>query len=825
MAKKEEKKKIKTEAGAGSGDYTADKITVLEGLDAVRKRPAMYIGGTGNDGLHHLVWEIVDNAIDEALAGHCKNISVTIGKDKTVTVFDDGRGIPVELMKDQKKSALEVIMTVLHAGGKFDKQNYKVSGGLHGVGASVVNALSEWLKVEVYRDGESYFQEYRRGKPVKPVVKIGKTKLRGTKVTFKPDMQIFTSDEFEYAKLKERLEELAFLNKGICIKIKDERTGKEEEFKYDGGIVHFVKKHQKNKETLHNEPIFISKEKDGLAIEIAMQWNDSYNELVYTFVNNINTHEGGTHLTGFKSGLTKVANDFAREKGLIKDASITLQGDDVREGLVCVISLKIADPQFEGQTKMKLGNSEVEGIVRSIMIDELTSFFAENPSTTKKILEKVTIAAQAREAARKARELTRRKGALEGWSLPGKLADCSENDAELCELYIVEGDSAGGSAKQGRDRRFQAILPLRGKILNVEKARLDKIFANTEIRTIITAVGTGVGEEEFDVTRLRYAKIIIMTDADEDGSHIRTLLLTFFFRQMHKLLEDGHIFIAQPPLYKIKQGKTERYFLTEEEMENFLIDQACSGSKLVKLKNGKEDIIFSEIKYREILKELSQAEALIHRIEKNDLNFSELMDFINDKKLPMFKVQVMGETKYAYSETEKNNFLKSMRKKEKSGKKNGESRSVMKDEDEVIVNINEIEEIKSFYEKMKLLEKKDIYLDEEEFDKKKKERKALYTITEGEEEFPVYSAIDILKSVRIMAKKGLTIQRYKGLGEMNPAQLWDTTMNPEHRTLLQVKLEDAAAADEMFTVLMGDQVEPRRQFIQQFAREAKNIDI
>ena len=518
-----------------------------------------------------------------------------------------------------------------------------------------------------------------------------------------------------------------------------------------------------------------------------------------------------------------MGNDYAKKKGLLKADSESLLGDDMREGLTAVISVKIAEPQFEGQTKMKLGNSEVKGIVESIVNEDLSAFFEENPGAGKKILEKACIASQAREAARKARELTRRKGALEGWSLPGKLADCSERDAAKCELYIVEGDSAGGSAKQGRSRQFQAILPLRGKILNVQKARLDKIFGNEEIRTIITAIGTGVGEQDFDIEKLRYHKIVIMTDADEDGSHIRTLLLTFFYRQMRKLIENGNIYIAQPPLYKIKKGKLEKYFVTEIEMEKFLIDEACRNTRLTKLKNGKEDILFNEHRYREILTSLLEIEEYIKAIEKKDITVNELLSFIGKRKLPMFKVQVFGEVKYADSESEKNAILKSLRKKQKTEGKKG--KAIEKDEEEIIVNISEIEEISVLMEKIKLLEKKDVLLDEEEFDKKKKEMKPLYMISEGENETMVRSALEILKNVRVIAKKGLEIQRYKGLGEMNPEQLWNTTMNPETRTVLQVKLEDEVEAERIFTILMGDQVEPRRQFIQENALEAKNIDI
>lgn len=627
--------------------YDENQIQVLEGLEAVRKRPGMYIGSTSARGLHHLVWEVVDNSIDEALAGYCTKIDVIVHKDNSVTVIDNGRGIPTGMNTKMKKSTVEVVLTVLHAGGKFGGDGYKVSGGLHGVGVSVVNALSEHLVVQVKRDGKLHQQEFVRGIPQYELKVIGETEETGTKITFKPDPDIFTETiEFDYQILQSRIRELAFLNKGIEISLYDERTETGQTFKYDGGIIQFVEYLNRNREALHEPPIYMEGLKDQIHVEIALQYNDSYIENIYSFANNIHTHEGGTHESGFKSALTRVINDYARKTNAIKDNDSNLTGDDVREGLTAIISVKIPEPQFEGQTKTKLGNSEVRGIVESIFGDKLAEFLIENPTIAKRILEKSLQAARAREAARKARELTRRKSALESTSLPGKLADCSSRDASISELFIVEGDSAGGSAKQGRDRHFQAILPLRGKILNVEKARLDRILSNAEIRAIITALGTGIGED-FDITKARYHKVVIMTDADVDGAHIRTLLLTFFYRYMKQIIEHGYVYIAQPPLYKIEKNKIVRYAYNDAERDQIL--------------------------------------------------------------------QELGERS--------------------------------------------------------------------------------------------------------------TVQRYKGLGEMNPEQLWETTMDPESRTLLQVSIDDALKADEIFDTLMGDAVEPRREFIQEHAKFVRNLDI
>ncbi len=635
-------------ATAVQEQYDASKIQVLKGLEAVRRRPAMYIGDVSSRGLHHLVYEVVDNSIDEALAGYCDKIDVIINEDESITVVDNGRGIPVDIHPVEKKPALEVVMTVLHAGGKFDKKAYKVSGGLHGVGVSVVNALSEWMIAEVYRDGAHYRQEYERGVPKGPVKKIGPAKKTGTKISFKPDKDIFKRVKIKYEILQERLRELAFLNKNIRIRLIDKRTGQEEVFKYSGGIIEFVKYIDQGRTPIHKKPMYFEGEREGVPVEIALEYTDSYTENIYTYVNNIHTIEGGSHLVGFKSALTKTLNNYAVKNKLLKNSNITFTGEDVREGLTAVISVKVAEPQFEGQTKTKLGNSEVRGIVESIFAEGLSNFLEENPSVARKIIEKCLTAARSREAARKARELTRRKSALENSNLPGKLADCSIEDPEHCEIYLVEGDSAGGSAKQGRDRQFQAILPLRGKILNVEKARLDKILSNEEIRTIVSALGTGIGSDEFDISKLRYGKVIIMTDADVDGAHIRTLLLTFFFRYMRELIDHGHVYIAQPPLYRIYNGKEEYYAYDDDERD-------------------------------EILQKLE--------------------------------------------------------------------------------------------------------------------------------------------------KKNITVQRYKGLGEMNPDQLWKTTMDPEHRTLRQVTVEEAFEADHIFSMLMGDKVEPRRKFIEENAKYATNIDV
>ncbi|MBI5573355.1 MAG: DNA topoisomerase (ATP-hydrolyzing) subunit B, partial [Elusimicrobia bacterium] len=782
---------------------------------------------TGVEGLHHLVYEVVDNSIDEVLAGFCKTIDVVIHDDNSVSVTDDGRGIPVEPHpKYKNKSALEVVMTVLHAGGKFDHQSYKVSGGLHGVGVSVVNALSEYLEVEVYRNGKIYYQKYLRGKTDAPIKTKGSTDDIGTKVTFKPDKDIFSSIVYSFDTLSSRLRELAFLNAGTRITIIDEREDKEHTFFYDGGIVQFVKYLSLNKHPLHPEPIYFKKEKDGIIAEVAIQYNDSYSENVLSFANNINTHEGGTHLTGFRSSLTRVINDYIKNKGLIKDKNVSLSGDDVREGLTAVISIKIPEPQFEGQTKTKLGNSEVEGIMKSIVGEALGTFLEENPTVASKITEKAIVAAEAREAARKARELTRRKGALDSGSLPGKLADCQERDASKCEIYIVEGDSAGGSAKQGRDRKFQAILPLKGKILNVEKSRINKMLANDEIRTLITALGTGIGQEDFDINNLRYHRVIIMTDADVDGAHIRTLLLTFFYRQMTQLIQSGNIYIAQPPLYKVKKNKKEFYVETEEKLESMLLEEGLADIKIYELEKGKISTEYDQKKLSVILKNLIEFETLIKKLAKKGVLWDDYLSFKKKEKLPLYKIDTDDKPEYIFTEKEWKNFKSEYlkKKKEKLSKEFAAA-------GELPLEVSDEElgtEVKDLWElvKLDLVAKK---LEAENVDLENYGNgagKPLYRIISSDaEESDVHNFRQLIDTVMNLGRKGSTIQRYKGLGEMNPTQLWETTMDPKNRKLLQVKLEDAIEADKIFTTLMGDKVEPRRLFIEQHAHEVRNLDI
>ena len=813
--------------------YDATTIQVMEGLDAVRKRPAMYIGDTGKRGLHHLVYEVVDNSIDEVMGGYCDKIEVQIHADESVTIKDNGRGIPVDMHAKMKKPAVEVVMTTLHAGGKFDHRVYKVSGGLHGVGVSVVNGLSEWMEVEVKRDGKIHHQEYQKGKTTSKLKVLGKTKTTGTSVTFKPDEEIFKETTiFSYDILSARMRELAFLNRGVKIVLQDERTDKEAEFFYKGGIMSFVEHMNKNKNSIHRKIIYFEKEKDNVILEVAMQYNEGYAENIYSFVNNINTTEGGTHLTGFKSALTRTIKNYGKNRGILKGEGMS--GDDTREGLTAVISVKIPDPQFEGQTKTKLGNSEVEGIVEAAVNDLLGTYFEENPTVANAVVKKAVTATRAREAAKKARDLTRRKGALESGSLPGKLADCSERDASLTELYIVEGDSAGGSAKQGRDRRYQAILPLKGKILNVEKARVNQVLSNNEIKTMITALGAGIGDD-FDVEKIRYGKIILMCDADVDGSHIRTLLLTFFFRQMKDLVEKEHIYIAQPPLYRVKRGKKEQYINTEKEMKEFLIDQGTEGLE-VKCVEGKKEMTPKKLK--DLLELLIKLEKLASGIERRGVKLSKYLKLRQKKtnKLPIYRVKVEGEYIYLYSDDE----LATLRAKsgaEKELEMEGDEKSDQEEKAETVAvqefyEAREIEKISKEIAKFDLdiadyereaPAEKETYIEEEKGKKKKpKEEKPLFMVG-GEEE--IYSLNGLLHHVLKIGEKGMTIQRYKGLGEMNPEQLWETTMDPERRTLQQVTIEDAVEADEMFTVLMGDSVESRRHFIIEHARDVKNLDV
>ncbi|MEK6564084.1 MAG: DNA topoisomerase (ATP-hydrolyzing) subunit B [Candidatus Omnitrophota bacterium] len=797
--------------------YDAATIQVLEGIEAVRKRPAMYIGDTYTRGLHHLVYEVVDNSVDEALAGHCTKIEVVVNSDNSVSVSDNGRGIPVDIHKTEKKPAVEVVLTMLHAGGKFDHAAYKVSGGLHGVGVSVVNALSEWLEVEVRRDGKVYHQRYEKGKTVSKLTVIGKAKHTGTKVTFKADKEIFSAIDYSYDTLSGRLRELAFLNKGLEITIADQRHDKSAEFKFSGGIVSFVDYLNQNKNPLHNKVVYFVKEKEGIILEAALQYNDGYSENIFSFANNINTIEGGTHLSGFKSALTRAINQYAKNKNILKD-NIGISGEDTREGLTAVVSVKIPNPQFEGQTKTKLGNSEVEGLASSVVFDSLSTFFEENPSVANKIVDKAVLSSRAREAARKARELTRRKGALESGGLPGKLADCSERDAALCELYIVEGDSAGGSAKQGRDRRFQAILPIKGKILNVEKSRLDKILSNDEIRTIITALGTGIGEE-FDAAKLRYHKIVLMADADVDGSHIRTLLLTLLYRHLPKLVVDGYVYIAQPPLYKIKRGQREEYIQTEAKMDEMVLDLGREGNTLTRLKDKHA---FSDQQFKEILGLLVELEKIGRILEKKGVSFIKYLNFRHPKtkKMPIYRVKVEGKDQFVYSDEELSELTQEV-------KDNGLDTLELfeaQDMENLIAKIEKLGlEISSYGQEIAPSEGKETSAEDKE---KEQKFKPIYRITSAEKtQKDFFFLKDALVFIKEQATKGMHIQRYKGLGEMNPHQLWETTMDPEKRTMLKVTVEDAVEVDKMFTMLMGDVVEPRRAFIESYAHQVKNLDV
>ncbi len=796
--------------------YDASKIQVLEGLDPVRKRPSMYIGSTSSKGLHHLVEEVVDNSIDEVLAKECKNIDVIMHTDNSITVKDDGRGIPVEQHpKYKNKSALEIVMTKLHAGGKFDSSSYKVSGGLHGVGVSVVNALSEWLNVTVYRGGKIYHQKYEKGKPVTALTIIGDADERGTKITFKPDKEIFNDIMFSFDLLSNRLRELAFLNVGATISIVNENDDREHIFSYEGGIRSFVQYLNNTKNVLHQKPIYFVKEKENVWVEIALQYNDSYKENIFSFVNNINTIEGGTHLSGFKSALTRVINEYVKKLGGAKDKNISLSGEDIREGLTGVISVKIPDPQFEGQTKTKLGNAEVEGYVRTIIGEGVSVFLEENPQVAKKIVEKSLNAALARMAARKARELTRRKGVLDSACLPGKLADCSQKDPSSSEIYIVEGDSAGGTAKQGRDRVFQAILPLKGKILNVEKARVHKILSNEEIKTLITALGTGIGEEDFNVEKARYHRIIIMTDADVDGAHIRTLLLTFLYRQMQPLIERGYVYIAQPPLFKVKRGKKEEYIDTEEQLEIFLLEQGLEETSIFKLEKGKEIWEYEKEKLTNILQGLLTLEDLLVKINKRGISWGDYLSFRKNKKFPLYKIKTGEESKYLYSEKEWKQL------KEELQRDKNEEEDLETKKEKMGMEVKELWELPKIEETVKKLERDE--LDLSSYDNEKE--KVFYRIKNQGKVFDICDFNELIERIKDFGREGLHIQRYKGLGEMNATQLWETTMNPQTRKLLQVKLEDTVAADRIFSTLMGDNVQPRREFIQTHALDVKNLDI
>jgi len=796
--------------------YDASSIKVLEGLQAVRKRPAMYIGDTSTRGLHHLVYEAVDNSIDEALAGYCTKIDVVVHVDNSVSIIDDGRGIPVAKHPDYKnKSALEIVMTKLHAGGKFDNSSYKVSGGLHGVGISCVNALSDLCEVEVKRDGYVHFMSFKRGVPVGPLEQGQRTRSTGTRVTFHPDPEIFEDTTFNAEVLLTRLRELAFLNAGLKITFNDERLDEEPiVMQYKGGISEYVLWLNRNREALHRKPIYFDIEKDNIQCEVAMQYTGAYTETVSSFANNINTHEGGTHLSGFRSALTKGLNDYAKKANLLKKADASVSGDDAREGLTAIISVRVPNPQFEGQTKMKLGNSEVQGIVNSAVYEGLQTFFEENPTIANRIISKALEASRARDAARKARDLVRRKGALDSFSLPGKLADCSEKDPALCEIFIVEGDSAGGSAKQARDRRYQAILPLRGKILNVEKARDHKILDNAEIRAIIAALGTGFGKDDFKVENLRYHKVIIMTDADVDGAHIRTLLLTFFFRHMADLIRRGHLYIAQPPLYLVKKGKMARYLNTEEEKEKFLFEVVLNANKITSSSDEKR----GSVNLRTLVKSLNAArdrERLLARLRRvygvPAESVKKAMQLPREKWLdpavltPAELTELFGDLDLI------NSGMGQMNLPGNGSNGNGQPHRVRRENqvDLAFFGSHEFSALHALVEPMMAIGKAPYHLES----------------PEGEILFESDDLVAFRNHLLTVGQKGLHIQRYKGLGEMNPEQLQETTVDPEKRTLLQVHAEDEVTADDLFVTLMGDLVEPRKQFIEKHAAEVRNLDI
>jgi DNA gyrase subunit B len=804
-------------ADKNSDGYGADSIRVLEGLEAVRKRPGMYIGDTAERGLHHLVTEIVDNSVDEALAGFCTAINVVILDDNRISVEDNGRGIPVDMHSTEKRSALEVVHTVLHAGGKFDRGVYKVSGGLHGVGASVVNALSEQFEVEVRKNGKIYFQSYERGAPKAKVEERGATKLTGTKTSFSPDPKIFPDINFKYETIARYLREMAYLNAGLKISLKDERVGKHEEFHYEGGIAEFVQSLTKSGETLH-DVIFFKGLRDGDDIEVALQWTDAVHESLLTYANNIHTIEGGTHLSGFKSALTRTLNFYGSKNNLFKnkDKDLRLEGDDTREGLVAIISVKLPEPQFEGQTKTKLGNSEVEGLVAALVNEKLGEYLEQNPTDAKRIVARAVEAATAREAARRAKELVRRKGALDSGSLPGKLADCQERDPARSELFIVEGDSAGGSAKQGRDRRVQAILPLRGKILNVERARIDKVLSSAELRTLITALGMGIGDEK-DIAKLRYHTVIIMTDADVDGSHIRTLLLTLFFRQFPEIIENGYLYVAQPPLFRAKKGKTERYFKDDNALEDYLTDL---GAEAVSFESGKgkETRELKGAPLKTLVRKALHFERMYENLERRSKErpiITTLAKLISDKRVTADTFHDEGASRELAEAIRKEVAIANLAARVApdtdstwrvilSHERNGATPPTVVDL--TLFHSGELREIRRLGSDLDAL-------------------KPPFKIKTNDEERTIESLKAMAYAVLAAGGKGVEISRYKGLGEMNPDQLWDTTMDPEKRAMLRVEIGSQEEAEEIFSRLMGDLVEPRRQFIEENALDVKNLDI
>jgi len=810
--------------------YDASNIKILGGVDAVRKRPDMYIGDRSSSGLHHLVYEVLDNSIDEALAGFCDNIDVHIQADGSCTVEDNGRGIPVEEHKEAKKSALDVVLTTLHAGGKFDSDSYKVAGGLHGVGVSVVNALSEWLEADVYRDGKHYHFECARGKAKGKVKEVGTTDKRGTMISFKADEEIFGDTEFEYDTLLKRIREMAYLNAGLQIIFRDDRDNKKEVFRFNEGIKAFIKHLNEGKETLHKDVIYFAKEdtKAILSCEVAMQYNDGYTENVLVFANNIRNIDGGTHLSGFKAALTRTMNYYAKSNNLLKNGQVTT-GEDLREGLTAVVAVKLAEPHFEAQTKVRLTNPEVGSFVETTVNEQLGHFLEEHPSEAKRILNKAIQAAAAREAARKARELTRRKGALGSTNLPGKLWDCASREKAGTEIFIVEGDSAGGSAKAGRDRNIQAILPLKGKILNVEKARLEKMLAHEEIRTIISALGTGIGADEFDLSKCRYGKIILMTDADVDGAHIRTLLLTFFFRQMLQLFLNDMIYIAQPPLYeiKVKGRKKSEYILSESQMHRQMITRGLEGTELV-IRNGKEGKKgkktqkVSDKQLTDLVKALVDAERSIAVLARRGINFADFVQVYYDgTKLPRFRIFVRGQEEIYYVRAEYEKRLSELKRR------TGAARDGEGEESIVAEELHEVDRINQINEKLKDtwgLDIKDFLL-KPPTDVSGEALPTKFQLISGTDRYEIASLVDICAGIRQIGGKGIEIKRFKGLGEMNAEQLWDTTMNPASRTLLSVKLEDVGEADRLFSILMGDDVEKRRNFIHDHALEVQNLDI